>query len=733
TLLQRDGYKSPIDLLIVDEISDNLDNNVTGDLRNIPHLRNLPLAHPITSDTTLTIDVLIGADRYWDYVGNHIIRGTSPVAVSSAFGYLFSGPVYSTKRRGHNTNTFHISSIKTPDPELDKLVANYWDLETVGIHDTIKVSETKATHDEQHRQFVDNCLSSKDGRYIAKLPWRPDHDILPTNLQSATSRTRNMINKLPSELVKVYDTIIQDQLKQGFIEEVTDDDREIGHYLPHRSVSKDSESTPIRIVYDCSATSKRDQPSLNQCLVTGPPLHNSLTSILIRFRSNPIAMTADIEKAFLQIQLDESDRKFTKFLWLSDPTDIASPFKTYQFKAILFGATSSPFTLNAALRHLTDSYSDNPTAINLQKNLYVDDVVTGCDTPMQALQFYEQSTEMLATHVSERAYGASVYLVSEHESTLVIAKTRVTPIGKQALTLPRLELMGALIGTRLGQFVSESLKDNFNITKRLLWSDNQITLHWLNGRGRQDVFTKNRVLEITSHHQEYRYVPTSQNPADLLTRGISPRQLSESRVWWFGPDWLTNSALWPKCELFPIEITESVNEQLDPATAPKCLTETAIHHMSTVTKPTLLQTEFGDILPATNMRDTPVNTDNFPRQVGFSIDSIFQVNNYRDLSHLLRITALVLRFVHNIKAKLTRRPLNISSLNGNAPTASEINDAEHRWLKAVQHIHYSDEILYLQRQAKQVGPLCNQLKLFLDDDGILRAEADSRTHPFPMI
>ncbi|XP_006817250.1 uncharacterized protein LOC102806905 [Saccoglossus kowalevskii] len=110
-----------------------------------------------------------------------------------------------------------------------------------------------------------------------------------------------MINKLPSELVKVYDTIIQDQLKQGFIEEVTDDDREIGHYLPHRSVSKDSESTPIRIVYDCSATSKRDQPSLNQCLVTGPPLHNSLTSILIRFRSNPIAMTADIEKAFLQI------------------------------------------------------------------------------------------------------------------------------------------------------------------------------------------------------------------------------------------------------------------------------------------------------------------------------------------------------------------------------------------------------------------------------------------------
>ncbi|XP_006817251.1 uncharacterized protein LOC102807024 [Saccoglossus kowalevskii] len=339
-------------------------------------------------------------------------------------------------------------------------------------------------------------------------------------------------------------------------------------------------------------------------------------------------------------------------------------------------------------------------------------VTKNSEIPRKYFTIQPQNVEIhIFADASERAYGASVYLVSEHESTLVIAKTRVTPIGKQALTLPRLELMGALIGTRLGQFVSESLKDNFNITKRLLWSDNQITLHWLNGRGRQDVFTKNRVLEITSHHQEYRYVPTSQNPADLLTRGISPRQLSDSRIWWFGPDWLTNSALWPKCELFPIEKTDSVNEQFD----------AAIHHMSTVSKPTLLQTEFGDILSATNMRDTPVNTDNFPRQVGFSIDNIFQVNNYRDLPHLLRITALVLRFVHNIKAKLTRRPLNISSRHGSVPTASEINDAEHRWLKAVQHIHYSDEILYLQRQAKQVGPLCNQLKLFLDDDGILRA------------
>ncbi|XP_006825640.1 uncharacterized protein LOC102802966 [Saccoglossus kowalevskii] len=234
-LLQRDGFKSAINLLVVDEISDNLDNYLTHDLRNIKHLRNLELAHPLSSGTHMDIDVLIGADHYWDYVSSHIIRESSPIAIHSAFGYLLSGPIPSTRRRAHNVQTFHISTVKAPDTELDKLVTTFWDLESVGVRDKIQANELKIAQSEQYNQYIDHNLSTEDGRYIAKSQ---------TNFQAANVRTRNMIAKLPKEIIPVYNSIIADQLQHGYIEKVDDDDSNTGHYLPHRSVKKNSVSTP---------------------------------------------------------------------------------------------------------------------------------------------------------------------------------------------------------------------------------------------------------------------------------------------------------------------------------------------------------------------------------------------------------------------------------------------------------------------------------------------------------
>ena len=61
-----------------------------------------------------------------------------------------------------------------------------------------------------------------------------------------------MVRRLPPELLAVYNRIITDQLSHDFIELVEEDDVTIGHYIPHHAVHKDSETTPIRIVYDLS-------------------------------------------------------------------------------------------------------------------------------------------------------------------------------------------------------------------------------------------------------------------------------------------------------------------------------------------------------------------------------------------------------------------------------------------------------------------------------------------------
>ncbi|XP_070571116.1 uncharacterized protein [Ptychodera flava] len=75
-----------------------------------------------------------------------------------------------------------------------------------------------------------------------------------------------------------------------------------------------------------------------------------MVEILLRFRVYQIAISSDIEKAFLNVSLADEDREYTKFFWLTNPDDPESDFAVYRFKVVLFGSTSSPFMLNAVIK-----------------------------------------------------------------------------------------------------------------------------------------------------------------------------------------------------------------------------------------------------------------------------------------------------------------------------------------------------------------------------------------------
>ncbi|XP_063446632.1 uncharacterized protein LOC134726161 [Mytilus trossulus] len=124
-------------------------------------------------------------------------------------------------------------------------------------------------------------------------------------------------------MFKIYGNIINDQENRDFIEKVETPDETTNrvHYIPHHPVKKDSSTTPIRIVYDCSCRQVSESPSLNDCLSSTPQQLNKLTDILTRFRYGKYALTTDIEKAFLQIGLDEENRDSTRFFWLRDPSN----------------------------------------------------------------------------------------------------------------------------------------------------------------------------------------------------------------------------------------------------------------------------------------------------------------------------------------------------------------------------------------------------------------------------
>ena len=146
----------------------------------------------------------------------------------------------------------------------------------------------------------------------------------------------------------------------------------------------------MRIVYDASAKISSTTLSLNDCLHTGPNLIQRLQNMLLTFRSHKIAFTADIEKAFLQIELNIQDRDATRFLWLKDVDKSANNpdnLVVYRLCRVLFGAAPSPYLLNATIQHHLIK-QDDWISKDLQRSIYMNNVLTGTDTIPEALQYY---------------------------------------------------------------------------------------------------------------------------------------------------------------------------------------------------------------------------------------------------------------------------------------------------------------------------------------------------------
>ena len=209
-----------------------------------------------------------------------------------------------------------------------------------------------------------------------------------------------MIRRLRKEpfLLRKYCEIISEQKERGFIEtvDVSVVSSHLIHYIPHHGVQKDSVTTPIRIVYDCSCHEGADKPSLNDCLQSTPPELNDLAGILIRFQFDKYAITTDIEKAFLHVSLDEKDRDVTRFLWPNDPSDPNSSLTTFRLKAVLFGATCSPSILCATIIKHLESNKDNWVSSHLHRDIYVDNIISSFPQECDVIDFFRDTRALMS-------------------------------------------------------------------------------------------------------------------------------------------------------------------------------------------------------------------------------------------------------------------------------------------------------------------------------------------------
>ena len=292
---------------------------------------------------------------------------------------------------------------------------------------------------------------------------------------------------------------------------------------------------------------------------------------------------------------------------------------------------------------------------------------------------------------SEKSYGACVYLRYKSGdafySTLVASKTRVAPTSKQ--TIPRLELLSCLVSARLTNKVRSALEEVIKIDEVVYWSDSSVAIHWIRSNHKEyKQFVENRVQEIRhlTAPEAWRYCPTQENPADLDSRGATAAQLARERKWWHGPSFLVDPAnLWPN--LPSLDPRQQANEELK---------GTRTVESSTCAIPEA----------KSNVKSNP------------SIEKVIDVTRYSRAITLFRVTSYVLRFVNNLKSRVSKSSVKRRGLLA----TEEVNEAERIWLKQAQ------AMIPLMGKYKKVKL---SLGLFEDNDWLLRCYGRLENSPLP--
>ena len=402
---------------------------------------------PSVTESTY-VDLLVGNDYYADIVSlQRVVTNDGLYLLQSKVGWVLSGR---TDESIPSVNKDHAMLMLTSSscrlatqvvsfseadnilkfkPKLEEL----WQLETIGIKDC----PVEDDNEKVLKNFNETTLF-ENGRYWVRWPWREDEPELPDNYMLALGRLRSNIKRMKEdpEFLRRYNEVIQDQLNKGVIEKVdahSDEGRRI-HYIPHHAViTPHKTTTKIRVVYDGSAKAKRTDKSLHECLHRGLVMLEDMIKLLLLFRTNKVALLADIEKAFLQIGLQDVDRDVTRFLWIRDLTNSVSSDNLimFRFTKVLFGVISRPFLLAATVNlHLSRVGTEN--AKRAHDNLYVDNLVTAVENTEDAVKFYNEIKNIfkdISMHIREWTSNSSEFLTHAPEDDKMQSGSSIKVLG----------------------------------------------------------------------------------------------------------------------------------------------------------------------------------------------------------------------------------------------------------------------------------------------------------------
>ena len=305
-----------------------------------------------------------------------------PYAVRTLLGSTINGPLGRPSKSGRTTNCIQSHAV-------------------LEFNDSqFSIEKGLSQDDKKALAIMEESAELHGGHYEIALPWKVFPPDLPNNKIVAERRLGLLKKRLlkDPELHRKYSLFMDDLFDKGHAQKVPEDQREgsPAWYLPHHPVIHPQKPDKVRVVFDCAA--KFQNVSLNQQILQGPDLTNSLTGVLTRFSEQPIAIMADIEKMFYQVHIPKEDSRYLRFLWWPSG-DMDKEQEEFQMLVHLFGGVSSPSCANYALQKTADDnaeHFDEDTIQTVRRNFYVDDCLKSVEDNQQASRLVNQLCQLLA-------------------------------------------------------------------------------------------------------------------------------------------------------------------------------------------------------------------------------------------------------------------------------------------------------------------------------------------------
>ncbi|XP_036344183.1 uncharacterized protein LOC118753418, partial [Rhagoletis pomonella] len=348
----------------------------TIDAKQFQLPKNTQLVDPSFNKST-PVDILIGAEIFWDIIGDKqsSLGPHGPKLRSSKFGWLISGPTYNNVLPKSRSIQCHQSNASINFKSINQQLARFRELEEIPPkHFTLSPSEREC---EAH--FQPNTHRLESGRFSVGLPRIDNPDCLGDSYHLAKKRLLQLEKRFSKnpDIKAQYVNFIREYAELGHLTEAPVAKPVSSYFLCHHAVFKnESESTKIRVVFDGSAPTSSGY-SINDILMVGPNLQDSLFSMLIRARQHKYLLTGDEEKMYRQFLVNEEDRPLQLILWREDESTL---IKTLMLNTVTYGMASSSYLSTRCLWQLGEECEDDTIKTIIQHDFMVDDLITGSDS-----------------------------------------------------------------------------------------------------------------------------------------------------------------------------------------------------------------------------------------------------------------------------------------------------------------------------------------------------------------